>query len=134
MTLLTIHDTIYASPIFLHVKTSVKNATTTKKNRKKSAIEKRSNVLIRVDKGWIGLNPIPRVQKRVESGWLLRGANRGESGWPSGSKFGLGAGRAGRVHLAALVVPLFFKRLFKSIHVKILQKGRKCVRVNWLVM
>ena len=47
--------------------------------------------MIRVDKGWIGLNPIPRVQKRVESGWLLRGANRGESGWPSGSKFGLGA-------------------------------------------
>ena len=73
------------------------------KNRKTSAIEKRSNVLIRVDKGWIGLNPIPRVQKRVESGWLLRGANRGESGWPSGSKFGLGAGRAGRVHLAALI-------------------------------
>ena len=78
-----------------------------KKNRKKSAIEKRSNVLIRVDKGWIGLNPIPRVQKRVESGWLLRGANRGESGWPSGSKFGLGAGRAGRVHLAALVYRSF---------------------------
>ena len=59
--------------------------------------------MIRVDKGWIGLNPIPRVQKRVESGWLLRDANRGESGWPSGSKFGLGAGRAGRVHLAALI-------------------------------
>ena len=73
------------------------------KYRKRSAIEERSNVLIRVDKGWIGLNPIPRVQKRVESGWLLRGANRGESGWPSGSKFGLGAGRAGRVHLAALI-------------------------------
>ena len=81
---------IYASSILLHVERSVKMQQQ-QKNRKKSAIEKRSNVLIRVDKGWIGLNPIPRVQKRVESGWLLRGANRGESGWPSGSKFGLGA-------------------------------------------
>ena len=40
---------------------------------------------------------------RVGSGWSLRAANRGVSGSPPGSKIGLGAGRAGRVHLAALV-------------------------------
>jgi hypothetical protein len=44
------------------------------------------------------------VKKRVELGWYLRGANRGGSGWPSGSKIGLGAGRVGRVDLAALRV------------------------------
>ena len=49
------------------------------------------------------MNPIPGVKKRVESGWYLRGANRDVSGSPSGSKIGLGAGRAGRVDLAALL-------------------------------
>ena len=37
-------------------------------------------------KGGIGLNPIPRVKKRAESGWPLRVANRGGAGSPPGSQ------------------------------------------------
>ena len=40
--------------------------------------------LIRVEWGWIGLNPTSRIKKRVESGWSLRVANRGGSGSPPG--------------------------------------------------
>ena len=64
---------------------------------------KKVNFFFRVETGWIGLNPILLVKKRVESGWYLRDTNRGGSGWPSGSKIGLGAGRVGRVDLAALI-------------------------------
>ena len=58
-------------------------ATTTKKIEK---VGKWWNFLIRVEWGWIGLNPTPRVKKQVESGWILRVANRGVSGWPPGSE------------------------------------------------
>ena len=60
------------------------------------------------------MNPILRAKKRVESGWYLGRANRGVSGSPSGSKIGLGAGRADRVDLAALDVLMFhgFSRIF----------------------
>ena len=57
--------------------------------------------------GWIGLNPPAQCVNRVRSGWSLRAANRGVSGSPPGSKIGLGAGLAGRVHLAALYLSIY---------------------------
>ena len=39
------------------------------------------------------------------SGWSVRAANKGQAGWPSGSKFRSGAGR---VDLAALNLRLWF--------------------------